>query len=88
MGFSGAFGVVASMIGFAVLAWMIWRFNKEISLVKIFTPPSRGSLSDWVGWIVVVGFLLLFFFGAVNMILTGENGCGPNERVNRWGDCV
>lgn len=87
MGIEGPLGVIATITGFAILLWMIWRFNKEVSLVKIFTPPESRTLNDWIGWIFVVGFLLLFFFGAVNMILTGDNGCGPDEHVNRWGDC-
>jgi hypothetical protein len=56
--------------------------------VKVFTPPKSGALSDWVGWLFVAGFLVLFFFTAVNMILTGENGCDPGERVDKWGNCV
>jgi hypothetical protein len=88
MGFDGPLGVIATVSGFALLIWMIKGFNKEVSLVKVFTPPKSGALSDWVGWIFVAGFLVLFFFTAVNMILTGENGCDPGERVDKWGNCV
>ena len=88
MGFDGPLGVIATVIGFALLIWMIQGFNKQVSLVKVFTPPSSGKLSDWVGWLFVAGFLVLFFFTAVNMILTGENGCDPGERVDKWGNCV
>lgn len=88
MGFDGPLGVIATVSGFALLIWMIKGFNKEVSLVKVFTPPKSGTLSDWVGWLFVAGFLVLFFFTAVNMILTGENGCEPGERVDRWGNCV
>jgi len=88
MGFDGPLGVIATVGGFALLIWMIKGFNKEVNLVKVFTPPKSGTLSDWVGWLFVAGFLVLFFFTAVNMILTGENGCEPGERVDRWGNCV
>jgi hypothetical protein len=88
MGIDGPLGVIATIIGFALLIWMIQGLNKEVSLVKVFTPPRSGTLSDWIGWLFVAGFLVLFFFSAVSTILTGENGCGPDEQVNCWGDCV
>ena len=88
MGFDGPLGVIATVIGFALLIWMIRAFNKEVSLLKLFTPPQSGSLRDWIGWLIVVGFLLMFLFSAVNMIVTGDNGCDPGERVDKWGNCV
>lgn len=88
MGFDGPLGVIATVSGFALLMWMIRAINKDMNLVKVFTPPNSGKLSDWVGWLFVAGFLVLFFFTAVNMILTGENGCEPGERVDKWGNCV
>lgn len=88
MGIDGPLGVVATAIGFALLVWMIRTFDKEVSLLKLFTPPQSGSLRDYFGWLIVVGFILLFFFSAVNLILTGENGCDPGERVDKWGNCV
>ena len=88
MRFDGPLGVIATVIGFALLIWMIRAINKDMNLVKVFTPPSSGKLSDWVGWLLVVGFLLMFLFSAVNMIVTGENGCDQGERVDKWGNCV
>ena len=88
MGFDGPFGVFATVIGFAVLLWMIRQMNREMDLVEVFTPPSSGKLSDWVGWLAVAGFLVLLSLAAVNMILTGDNGCEPGENVDRWGNCV
>jgi hypothetical protein len=88
MGFDGLLGVIATVVGFAVLLWMITAFNKEMNLARVFTPPTSGSLSDWVGWIIVVVFLVGLFLTMVNFILTGENGCEPGERVDRWGNCV
>ena len=88
MGFDGPLGVIATVIGFALLIWMIQGFNKQVSLVKVFTPPQSGTLRDWIGWLLVVGFLLMFLFSAVNMIMTGENGCDQGERVDKWGNCV
>jgi len=88
MGFDGPLGVIATVGGFALLIWMIQAFNKEVSLLKIFTPPQSGTLREWIGWLLVAGFLLLLLFSAVNMIVTGENGCDPGERVDKWGNCV
>lgn len=88
MGIDGPLGVVATISGFAILLWMITALNKEMNLAQVFTPPSSGSIGDWFGWLFVVGFLVLFFFSAVNMILTGENGCDSGERVDKWGNCV
>ena len=88
MGIDGPLGVIATVVGFASLWWMIKQLNKDMSLVKVFTPPNTGKLNDWVGWLFVAGFLVLFFFTAVNMILTGENGCEPGEYVDKWGNCV
>jgi hypothetical protein len=67
---------------------MIRQIDKDMDLVKVFTPPSSGKLNDWIGWFIVAGFLVLFFLSAVNTILTGENGCEPGENVDRWGNCV
>ena len=88
MGIDGPIGVIATVVGFALLWWMIRAVNKEVSLATIFTPPNSNKLSDWIGWLFVAGFLVLFFFTAVNMILTGENGCEPGENVDKWGNCV
>ena len=88
MGIDGPIGVIATVVGFALLWWMIRAVNKEVSLAKIFTPPNSNKLSDWIGWLFVAGFLVLFFFTSVNMILNGENGCEPGENVDKWGNCV
>jgi hypothetical protein len=88
MGFDGPLGVIATVTGFAILIWMIKAINKDMNLVKVFTPPSSGRAGDWAGWLIVAGFLVLFFLTTVNLILTGDNGCDPGEYVDKWGNCV
>lgn len=88
MGFQGPLGVIGVAVGFVILYWMIREFDKDGSLKQIFTPPKSGRVGDWIGWLLVAGFLLLVFYQMVNFILTGENGCEPGENVDRWGNCV
>jgi uncharacterized membrane protein (DUF106 family) len=88
MGIEGPLGVVATLIGFVVLFWMIRQIDKEMGIAKVFTPPSSTKLSDWAGWLIVVAILLGLFFTAINSIVTGENGCEPGEYIDKWGNCV
>jgi hypothetical protein len=87
MGLQGPFGIVGVAIGFAILYWLIRQLDKDGTLKAIFTLPKTGRLSDWIGWVIVGGFLLLVFYQMVNSILTGENGCDAGQYVDRWGNC-
>jgi hypothetical protein len=80
-------GVIGVAVGFAILYWMIRQFDKDGTLKSVFTPPKSSKAGDWVGWLIVVSFLLLVFYQMVNFILTGENGCDQGQYVDRWGNC-
>jgi hypothetical protein len=80
-------GVIGVAVGFAILYWMIRQFDKDGTLKSVFTPPKSSKAGDWVGWLIVVSFLLLVFYQMVNFILTGENGCDQSRAENNLNLC-